>query len=62
MKKDAFEIVLSEETVLQKIFWIRGQKVMLDKDLAALYGLTTRRLKEQVRRNISRFLRILCLN
>lgn len=62
MKKDAFEIVLSEETVLQKIFWIRGQKVMLDKDLAALYGVTTRRLKEQVRRNISRFLRILCLN
>lgn len=55
MKKDAFEIVLSEETVLQKIFWIRGQKVMLDKDLAALYGVTTRRLKEQVRRNISRF-------
>ena len=55
MKKDEFQIVLPEETVLQKIFWIRGQKVMLDKDLAALYGVTTRRLKEQVRRNISRF-------
>ncbi|MEO6168613.1 MAG: ORF6N domain-containing protein [Chitinophagales bacterium] len=34
---------------------MRNQKVVLDKDLAALYGVTTRRLKEQVRRNISRF-------
>ena len=34
---------------------IRGQRVMLDADLARLYGMTTGRLKEQVRRNISRF-------
>jgi len=34
---------------------LRGQKVMLDSDLAILYGVTTRRLKEQVRRNPDRF-------
>ncbi len=34
---------------------LRGQKVMLDSDLAALYGVETRRLNEQVRRNLSRF-------
>jgi len=39
----------------QKIFLIRGHKVMLDKDLAVLYGVSTKRLNEQVRRNIKRF-------
>ncbi len=39
----------------QKILLIRGQKVMLDSDLAALYGVTTKRLNEQVRRNLRRF-------
>ena len=38
-----------------KIYEIRGQKVMLDFDLAELYGVETKRLKEQVRRNIERF-------
>ena len=37
------------------IYEIRGYKVMLDSDLARLYGVETRRLKEQVRRNIDRF-------
>ncbi len=37
------------------IYEIRGFKVMLDSDLANLYGVETRRLKEQVRRNIDRF-------
>jgi hypothetical protein len=37
------------------IFTIRGRKVMIDSDLALLYGVETRRLKEQVRRNIERF-------
>ena len=35
--------------------WLRGHKVMLDRDLAALYGVETRRLNEQVRRNRERF-------
>ena len=38
-----------------KIFQIRGKKVMLDRDLAKLYKVSTRRLNEQVRRNIKRF-------
>ena len=46
---------ISIETVANKIFVIRGLKVMLDKDLAGLYGVETKRLKEQVRRNIQRF-------
>ena len=43
------------EQVEQKIFLIRGYKVMLDSDLAKLYGVPTFRLNEQVRRNIKRF-------
>ena len=38
-----------------KILVIRGQQVMLDRDLAELYGVETKRLNEQVRRNIERF-------
>lgn len=37
------------------ILWIRGQKVMLDADLAKVYGVTTKRLNQQVRRNWDRF-------
>ena len=48
-------ILLSEELISNKIYFIRNQKVMLDRDLAALYGIETKRLKEQVKRNISRF-------
>ncbi len=43
------------EQISSKIYFIRGQKVMLDRDLAQLYGVETRRLNEQVRRNLSRF-------
>lgn len=39
----------------QKIFLIRGQKIMVDSDLADLYGVETKRLNEQVRRNLDRF-------
>lgn len=46
---------ISAEAIEQKIFLIRGHKVMLDKDLAVLYGVPTKRLNEQVRRNIRRF-------
>ncbi len=47
--------VIPSENIVNKIYLFRGQKVMLDKDLAELYGVETRRLKEQVRRNINRF-------
>ena len=43
------------EIIAQKIFLIRGHKVMLDKDLAKLYGVKTKRLNEQVARNRKRF-------
>ena len=43
------------DEIAQAIHVIRGQRVMLDADLAALYGVTTRRLNEQVRRNQARF-------
>ncbi|WP_264552857.1 ORF6N domain-containing protein [Flavobacterium sp. N2038] len=47
--------LLSEEIISNKIYFIRGQKVMLDRDLALLYGVETKRLKEQVKRNLNRF-------
>jgi len=47
--------MLPDEVIMSKIFFIREQKVMLDNDLAELYGVETRRLNEQVKRNISRF-------
>lgn len=49
------EIRVPDEIITSKIFLIRGQKVMLDKDLAELYKVETKLLKRQVRRNIERF-------
>lgn len=43
------------ELIAQSILVIRGQKVMIDADLAALYGVATKRLNEQVKRNLDRF-------
>ena len=42
-------------TIEERIFTLRGQQVMIDKDLALLYGVETRRINEQVKRNIERF-------
>ena len=44
-----------DEVVMNKIHQIREQKVMLDKDLAELYGVKPIRLREQVKRNLDRF-------
>ncbi len=46
---------IAEEVVIRKIYEIRDVKVMIDRDLAELYGTETKRLKEAVRRNIDRF-------
>ena len=46
---------ISDEVLVNKIYEFRGQKVMLDSDLAELYGVETKRLNEQVRRNTTRF-------
>ena len=47
--------IIPQEIIEQKILLIRRHKVMLDSDLAKLYGVPTKRLNEQVRRNIKRF-------
>jgi hypothetical protein len=49
------KVTIPDELIINKIYWIRDQKVMLDKDLAKLYDVEMKRLKEQVRRNINRF-------
>jgi hypothetical protein len=45
----------TRETISSKIYLIRGIKVMLDKDVAEIYGVKAIRLREQVKRNIDRF-------
>ena len=55
MPKEKKASIVSLEHVVSRIFLVRGQKVMLDADLAELYGVTTKRLNEQVKRNIDRF-------
>ncbi len=47
--------LIQQEVIEQKILFIRGHKVMLDKELAILYGVKPIRLREQVKRNIKRF-------
>jgi ORF6N domain len=47
--------MVSEETIIDKIYIIRGQKVMIDRDLAAMYGVETKVLMQAVKRNSSRF-------
>ena len=47
--------ILPDEVVMNKIYIIRGQKVMLDSALAELYGVETKQLKRQVNRNLERF-------
>ena len=49
------QIALPEERIINKIYVIRGEKVMLDRDLAELYDVETKYLKRQVKRNILRF-------
>ncbi len=51
----AKELVISDEKVISKIYLLRGQKVMLDRDLAEMYGVETRTLNQAVKRNVSRF-------
>lgn len=47
--------IAAQEVIKQKIFLIRSQGVMLDRDLAGLCGVSTKRLNEQVKRNFKRF-------
>ncbi|MGN7785353.1 ORF6N domain-containing protein [Niabella sp. 22666] len=52
MKND---VLITDDLLLSKILQIRNQKVMIDRDLAELYGVPTKRLNEQVKRNLKRF-------
>jgi len=49
------ELLIPDERIIDKIYLIRNQKIMVDRDLAELYGVETKRLKEAVRRNSNRF-------
>jgi ORF6N domain-containing protein len=55
MAKKKKSIRLEDEIVMNKIYYIRKQKVMLDRDLAQLYAVQPIRLREQVKRNLERF-------
>ena len=55
MEKAIKTLMIPDELVMNKIYMIRGQKVMLDKDLAELYGVTTGNLNLAVKRNKKRF-------
>ena len=55
MAKKKNTISVADEVIMNKIFMVRGQKVMIDRDLADLYEVETKRLKEAVRRNLNRF-------
>jgi hypothetical protein len=49
------QVQINQENIVSRIHFIRGEKVMLDFDLASLYGVTTKALKQAVRRNRNRF-------
>lgn len=55
MSKEETEIMITDKEIMDKIILIRGQQVMISNDLAELYGVTTKRLNEQVKRNLKRF-------
>jgi hypothetical protein len=55
MPKPSKPLPDADEVVMSKILLVRGRKVMIDRDLAELYGVTTFRLNERVKRNRKRF-------
>ena len=55
MAKKELQALVIEQKILNRIYVIRAEKIMLDKDLAELFGIETRVLKQAVKRNIERF-------
>lgn len=55
MSKSTQQIAVADEIIVNRIYVIRGQKVMIDRDLSELYGVETKVLKQAVRRNMIRF-------
>lgn len=52
---ESAEIITSTDSIKSKIFEVRGRRVMIDSDLASMYGVETKNLKRAVRNNIERF-------
>ena len=55
MAKKEEQMVVPSERIIGQIYFLRGEKVMFDRDLAKLYGVETRTLKQAVKRNLDRF-------
>jgi hypothetical protein len=55
MARKELQLLVEEQKILNRIYVIRGQKIMIDEDLATMYKVETRRLNEQVNRNLKRF-------
>jgi phage regulator Rha-like protein len=55
MSEETKNLIVQDEFIMNQIYYIRGNKVMLDADLAALYEVETKQLKRQVKRNMERF-------
>jgi phage regulator Rha-like protein len=55
MVKKQLQALVEEQKILNRIYVVRGEKVMLDKDLAEMYGVETRVLNQSIKRNLSRF-------
>ncbi len=55
MAKKELQALMIEQKILNRIYVIRGEKIMLDRDLAEMYGVETRVLNQSIKRNLSRF-------
>jgi len=55
MVRKEIQVLVMEQKILNRIYVVRGEKIMLDRDLAELYGTETKILKQAVKRNIVRF-------
>lgn len=55
MKNDESKVIIPVERIKRAIYFIRGNKILLDRDLADLYGIETRTLVQAVKRNLERF-------
>jgi hypothetical protein len=55
MAKNNLQALVVEEKILNKIYFIRGEKVMIDRDLAEMYGVETKVFNQNVKRNLERF-------
>ena len=55
MPKKELPLLVMEQKILNKIFMVRGEKVMLDSDLAEMYGVETKVFNQSIKRNLERF-------